>query len=242
MSEKPYKVIIPGINGGGAQVFEAESPEEMQQQFQQAQENATAKIRELAAQNQALQEEMQKNQPAAQATNGGPDGFDKQRYFALLYENPVEAQKYAMSFAIGMPIEDFVKDYQQVRQGANLGIQNAVNAQFAQKHPELLQVGQEDDIHNATEISKILTENGWNYTINNLEAAYAVAKTNNKLKLPNINMAPEAELRPVPTTVSRPTGAGNMSEAAEMEWLSDPKTPLPKVKEYLERKYPGGRA
>ena len=50
MSEKPYKVIIPGINGGGSQVFEAETPEEMQQQFQQAQENATAKIRELASQ------------------------------------------------------------------------------------------------------------------------------------------------------------------------------------------------
>jgi hypothetical protein len=48
MSEKPYKVIIEGQNGAGNQVFEAETPEELQTKFQEAQTHATAKIREQA--------------------------------------------------------------------------------------------------------------------------------------------------------------------------------------------------
>ncbi len=237
MSEKPYKVIIPGINGGGSQVFEAETPEEMQQQFQQAQENATAKIRELASQNEQLQNLVEQGKPAAAAA-AGPDGFDKQKYFNLLYENPVEAQKYSMQFVLGAPVDDFIREYQTVRGGALMGIQNAVNAQFAQKHPELLQVPQEDDVHNAEVISKILTENGWQYNLNNLEAAYAVAKTSNKLKLPNANFSPEATLPTVPTTVTRPTGHVNTSES-EDEFLRT--APLSKVKDYLEKKYQGSQ-
>jgi ribosomal protein L18 len=58
-----------------------------------------------------------------------------------------------------------------------------VNSQFAQKHPELLEASREDDIHNAEAIAKILMEYGWTYNLNNLEAAYAVAKTQGKLKL-----------------------------------------------------------
>lgn len=238
MSEKAYKVVIPGINGGGAQVFEAETPEEMQQQFQQAQENATGKIRELAQQNEQLQQQIQQLNPAPANKGNDPEGFDRQRYFSLLYENPIEAQKYAMQFVIGAPVEEFMKDYQTVRGGAMMGIQNAVNAQFAQKHPELLQVPQEDDVHNATVISKILTDNGWSYNLNNLEAAYAVAKTNNQLKLQNTTFAPEANLPPAPSTITRPSGSVNTSESEE-EFLRT--APLEKVKAFLEKKYSSAR-
>lgn len=239
MSDKPYRVIVPGVNGGGSQVFEAETPEEMQEQFRQAQENATALIRQQAQQIEDFKQQAQQFAPKEQSKD--PNGFDKQKYFNMLYENPVEAQKYALSFAIGMPVDDFVKDYQTVRNGAHMGIQNAVNAQFAQKHPELLQVPQEDDVHNANVISKILTDNGWQYNINNLEAAYAVAKTNNQLKLQNTSFSPEATLPLAPTTVTRPTGSQNNSES-ENEFLNNPNTPTHKIKEYLEKKYSGQRA
>ena len=237
--DKQYRVVVPGIDGGGSQVFEADTPEELQSQFQQAQENATAKIRELAQQAENYRQQVEQLAPAAAApqANGDPSGFNRQKYFNLLYENPVEAQKYVMQFSIGMPVEDFIKDYQTVRGGALAGMQNMVNAQFAQKHPELLQVPQEDDVYNAEVISKILTENGWAYNLNNLEAAYAVAKTQNKLKLPNLANGPEATLVPAPTVVSRPTGAADSSQA-EDEFLRT--APLDKVKQYLEKKYPAG--
>jgi len=226
---------VPGIDGGGSQVFEADTPEELTQQFQQAQENATAKIRELAQQNEAFQQRIEQLTPAA--PGGGPEGFNKQKYFNLLYENPIEAQKYAMQFVIGAPVDDFLKDYNTVRQGSLAGMQNMVNAQFAQKHPELLQVPQEDDIYNAKVISEILTENGWTYNLNNLEAAYAVAKTQGKLKLNAAPAGPEATLIPAPTVVSRPTGAADSTQA-EDEFLRT--APLDKVKQYLEKKYPSG--
>ena len=236
--DKAYKVVIPGIDGGAAQVFEAETPEELAQKFQEAQTNATAKIRELAQQNEQFQEQIQQLTPATPAGKD-PEGFDRQEYFRMLYENPVAAQKYAMQFVIGAPVDQFLQDYQTVRGGAMMGIQNAVNAQFAQKHPELLQVPQEDDIKNAEVISKILTDNGWAYNLNNLEAAFAVAKTNNQLKLNSNSFSPEAILPPAPTTVSRPTGQVNTSESEE-EFLRT--GPLTKVKEYLEKKYANTRA
>ena len=235
--DKQYKVVVPGINGGGSQVFEAETPEELAQQFQQAQENATSKIRELAQQNEAYEQQIQQLTPQ-QVQGALPNGFEKQKYFNLLYENPVEAQKYAMQFVIGAPVDDFMKDYQHVRGGALAGMQNMVNAQFAQKHPELLEVPREDDVHNAEEIAKILTENGWQYNINNLEAAYAVAKTQGKLKLREAAPYPEANLAPAPSVVTRPTGSGGQSAEAEEEYLRT--APLDKVKAYLEKKYPQG--
>ena len=86
----------------------------------------------------------------------------------------------------------------------------------------------------------ILTWNRANspYTPNNLEAAYAVAKTSNKLKLPNANFGTEATLPVVPTTVSRPIGQVNTSES-EDEFLRT--APLSKVKDYLEKKYQGSQ-
>jgi hypothetical protein len=233
MSDKPYKVIVPGINGGGSQVFEAETPEEMQQQFQQAQENATAKIRELAAQVETFQQQIQQTKPP---DTTDPNAFDRQKFFSMLYEKPEEAITYAIEKKLGVNLPDFMQDYQTVRTGAQIGIQNAVNAQFAQKHPELLQVtSQEDDLHNGKVLADILTEHGWSYTVANLDAALALAKAENKLKLMNASFSPEAQLPPAPTTVSRPTGQVNSSEA-EDEFLRT--APINKVKEYLEKKYP----
>lgn len=236
MSDKPYKVIIPGIDGGGSQVFEADSQEELNQKLVDAQTNATQKIRELASANQQYEQQIQQLTPAQQQTQ--PDGFDKQKFFSDLYERPADAIAYALEKKLGIGLDEFLNDYQQVRAGSQLSVQNAVNAQFAQKHPELLQVPQEDDVHNAQVISKILTDNGWVYNLNNLEAAYAVAKTNSQLKLPNTNFAPEVQLAPAPTTIQRPTGSINTTEAEE-EFLRT--APLDKVKTYLEKKYPSSQ-
>lgn len=232
--DKQYKVVVPGIDGGNSQVFEADTPEEMAQQFQQAQINATAKIRELASQNEAFQQQIEQLTPQQQQ-QANANGFDRQQFFNKLYESPDEAIAYALEKKLGVNLNDFMQDYQQVRAGSQLSVQNAVNAQFAQKHPELLQVPQEDDIHNAKVISEILTENGWVYNLNNLEAAYAVAKTNNKLKLTNTPFSPEVTLPPAPTTVSRPSGQAGNSETEE-EFLRT--APLAKVRDYLEKKYP----
>lgn len=233
MSDKEFKVVIPGIDGGGSQVFEGDTQEELNQKLVDAQTNATQKIRELASANQQYEQQIQQLTPQQPQQN--PDGFDKQKFFSDLYERPADAIAYALEKKLGIGLDEFLNDYQQVRAGSQLSVQNAVNAQFAQKHPELLQVPQEDDIHNAQVISKILTDNQWVYNLNNLEAAYAVAKTGNKLKLPNTNFAPEVNMPTAPSTISRPTGSINTTEAEE-EFLRT--APLDKVKQYLEKKYP----
>src|SRR6266496_741001 len=236
MSDKPYKVVIPGVDGGGAQVFEAETPEEMQQQFQRAQENATAKIRELAQQKSALEDQVQQFTPP----NADPNAANgtRQQFYNDFYQNPDTAIVGALERTLGISMDAFKTDYAKVRAGASMAERSQIASTFAQKHPELLQVSsQEDDAHNGQEIEKILNDHQWPFTVDNLEAAFAVAKTQGKLKLNETQFAPEARMIPVPSTVSRPTGQVNTS-VSEEEFMRT--TPLANLKKYLEEKYSHG--
>lgn len=236
MSDKQFKVVIPGVDGGGAQVFEADSQDELVEKLKTAQENATAKIRELAQNNEALSQQMQQN--GGQAQQSGQTAYNKDEYITQFYNDPMKALDQYFEQRLGTSPDQFLNDYQQVRAGSQKAVMNEVSAVFAQSHPELLQVSAEEDKHNANVISQILTDNGWSYNVKNLEAAYAVAKVEGKLKLGQTSPFPEATLLPSPTTITRPTGAVNNS-ASEEEFLQT--APLSKVKEYLEKKYAGSR-
>lgn len=240
MADKLYKVIIEGAEGAGDQVFEAETPEELAQKFKDAQTNATAKIRELSQEKAALTEQLaaveQVASPADSPTNGG---FDRDRYFKLLYADPVAAQDYVLSATIGMPVKDFMTDYTNtVRPGAALATKNAVNAAFVQKHPEVLQVSPEDDLHNSKIILEIIHERNWPYDVKNLEAAFALAKDGGKLKLPPQDTTMPEITPPVPTTVTRPSVQANTSESEE-QFLRT--APTDEVRKYLERKHASTR-
>lgn len=241
MSEKPYKVIIEGQNGAGNQVFEAETPEELQTKFQEAQTHATAKIREQAQENTTLREQLaalQSNiEPVAPNGNGAANN---QQLFQTLYNSPVQFIKDGLSQAIGMPFDDFIKDYTKtVRPGAEMAKINAVNAAFVQKHPELLSVSPEDDLHNANAMRKIIADNGWEYNERNLHAAFALAKNDGYLKIAPAAAGAEVVMQPVPTTVTRPAAAANTSESEE-HFLRT--APTEKVREFLEKKYASARS
>jgi hypothetical protein len=179
MSEKPYKVIIEGQNGAGNQVFEAETPEELQTKFQEAQTHATAKIREQAQELQTVKERLaalESRRTATTPANGG-NGFSRDKYFQLLYQDPIAAQDYVLGHRIGQPVDQFLNDYAKtVRPGAEMAKINAVNAAFVQKHPELLSVSPEDDLHNANAMRKIIADNGWEYSERNLHAAVCLGE------------------------------------------------------------------
>lgn len=231
-------VKIPGTNGAGDEVFEAETHEALVAKLAEAKGNATRKIAEQQA---AISEYESKVYAAPQPVNTTPvpdNQFDRQRYFNSLYDDPLVATRYALKHILGRDPEEAFKDYEQIRQGALLGQQQATNAAFVQKHPELLQVTQAEDQENAHTISKIITDNGWAYTLNNLEAAYAVAKTSNRLKLPQAaSTTPPVPEPVVPTTVSTPAATGTDAARQEEEFLRT--APMDKVRDYLERKYAG---
>lgn len=239
MADKLYKVIIEGTEGRGSQVFEAETPEELQEKFKQAQTHATAKIDELDAKVKGLEEQLasvEQVTPSVPQTNGG---FDRDHYFKLLYADPVAAQDYVLSATIGMPVKDFMTDYTNtVRPGAALATKNAVNAAFVQKHPEVLQVSPEDDLHNSKIILEIIHERNWPYDVKNLEAAFALAKDGGKLKLPPQETTMPEITPPVPTTVTRPSVQANTSESEE-QFLRTAATE--DVRKYLEKKYASTR-
>jgi hypothetical protein len=227
MSEQPYKIVIPGVDGGGAQVFEANTQEELVEKLRTAQENATAKIRELAQTNEALASQINNNSP-----NGGEEvPYDKQQFFSNLYQNPDDAIIGVLERKMGMKFDDFQRDYQNTRLGSQKAIQNEVSAVFAQRHPELLQVSTDEDKQNAETLSKILADNQWNFNINNLEAAYALARTQGKLKLPTDSGYAEVRMPPAPSSMTRPTGAVNSSESLQ-EFFN--KGSIAEIRKYFE--------
>lgn len=225
MAEKPYKVIIEGANGAGSQVFEAETPEELQTQFQQAQTHATAKIREQAQELEQLrQRELEREKPPA---NGHTQDDEISK-----------AWKQGIATAFGLPFDTLAQKLAKMDQVTSIQERSFVNQSLAVKHPELLEVSQEDDLHNGTVISKIVEELGGNYTESIADAAFALGKQRGLLKLKLVPVGEEVALTPVPTTVSRPAAAANTSESEE-HFLRT--APVEKVREYLEKKHAAGQ-
>src|SRR2546430_11295951 len=105
MADKAYKVIIEGENGAGSQVFEAETPEELQTQFKEAQTHATAKIREQAQELQAAKERLATLEAAAPAANSNPDMAWRKQFF-----------KEGLTEIFGAPIEEVIQDYGRISQ------------------------------------------------------------------------------------------------------------------------------
>lgn len=232
------EIRIPGQNGAGDEVFTAENHEELSKKLAESKGHATRKI----AEQQATISEYESNGHAVQVSSAAQtqvkDGeFDRTKYFNMLYENPLQAQEYALKFVLGgRDPKEFVSEYDQIREGALLGRQNAINAQFVHNHPELLQVTPADDQENAKTIDGIIKANGWSYTLNNLEAAYAVAKVQSKLKLPEAQQQQQQE-PVVPVTAGRPAAQQTSAEQQEAEFLRT--GDINKVREYLEKKYQG---
>src|SRR5258708_1873189 len=102
MADKQFRVIIEGENGAGSQVFEAETAEELQDQFKTAQTHATAKIREQAQELQAANARLaalESNiEPAA--PNGGTDSAWRKQFF-----------KEGLSEIFGTPIDEVIRQY-----------------------------------------------------------------------------------------------------------------------------------
>lgn len=233
MAEKQFKVIIPGENGGGDQVFYYDTPEELQEKFVNAQTHATAKIRELSGRLTTAEQQLAATN---QAIASGNNGVDRGDFFETFYKDPREAGKQLLSDIFGAPIDAVINDYATVvRPAAQRSNIAAVDNEFVRQHPELMEVSQQDDLHNATAIRNIIIERGWNYDVDTLNDAYTIAAQQGQLKLHRINVQPSSSALPsVPTTVTRPSSQPNTSES-EQKFYQTAK--LSDMRAYIEKKF-----
>src|SRR6266566_2159544 len=105
MADKAYKVIIEGTDGRGSQVFEADTPEELQTQFKEAQTHATAKIAQQDKENTELKQRLANLEASiepAPPVKSNPDNAWRKEFF-----------KQGLTEILGVPVEDFIKDYTQ---------------------------------------------------------------------------------------------------------------------------------
>jgi hypothetical protein len=232
--ESKQKLIIPGENGRGDQVFEYSSVEDLAEKFKQAQTNATRKI---AEQEQALQEARAAVVP--KVTPPTSNGFDQQHYLNLLASNPLGANKYIMGFEDAWP-EDIREDYADVRTTAKQMKYNATFAAFGRIHPELLKVAPEDDVNNGKAIAKELTEMGVPEgevpSMKQLEGAFNNLKAAGRLKLPQDTVATTtATTVDAPTVISSSSTSAPSATDAEEKFLRT--APLDQVRAHLEKEH-----
>lgn len=229
MADKPFKVIIEGEDGRGSQVFEAETAEELQNQFKEAQTHATKKIaeqdRELQATKERLAQLEANIEPAAAPTNGGTDTAWRKQFF-----------KEGLSEIFGAPIDDVLQDYQRISQTTEQIRLNALGNSLLQECPEIAGTSEADQIENGKKIAKYVEENGMPMTLAGLKAATVLLEREGKLKVTPGDT--QDILPPVPTTVTRPSVQVN-TDQSEKQFLAT--APTEEVRKYLEKKFANSR-
>jgi len=226
MADKQYKVIIEGENGAGSQVFEAETPEELQEKFKEAQTHATAKIREQAQELQSTKERLaalEANIEPTKPANGGTDTAWRRQFF-----------EEGLTEIFGAPIKDVIQDYGRISQTTEQIRLNALGNSLIQECPEIAGTSEADQIENGKKIAKYVEENGMPMTLAGLKAATVLLEREGKLKLAPIDN--QEVLPPVPTTVTRPSAQVN-TDQTEKEFLRT--APTEDVRKYLEKKFAG---
>lgn len=218
---KKVKIEVPGPDGANPEVFwgegatEADAYQAAAAKVAEGKQHATQKIHEQQQQLEELQARLTPAEPPPAA-----NGFDRQAYFNTLYEDPLKAFDLAFTQRFGMSPEDATQQWERMSQVEQIVQARTVAAQFASKHPELLQVTPDQDRANGSMIEKIINENGWAYTEKNLEAAYALALHQGKLKLPAQANAETSPPSP-PATLTNNGGSGdNVDEAALLSGMT----------------------
>lgn len=224
MADKQYKVIIEGTDGRGSQVFEADTPEEMQNQFKEAQTHATAKIAEQDRENSELKHRLatlESSIEPADKANGNTDTAWRKQFF-----------KEGLTEIFGAPIEEVIKDYGRISQTTEQIRLNALGNSLLQECPEIAGTSEADQIENGKKIAKMVEEQGWPTTLQSLKAATVLLEREGKLKVAPVDN--QDVLPPVPTTVTRPSAPVN-TDQAEKEFLRT--APTEDVRKYLEKKF-----
>ncbi|SRR6266851_2785535 len=241
MAEKPYRVVIEGEGGRGSQVFEAETPEEMQQQFQNAQTHATKKIGEQAQEIAQLRQLAAEAQ--AQARNGARNQIvDVGERTNTLLSDPDAYIEKSISRRLGVNnLDEVLQSYDATRRAAAQSAINSTAAEFFEKFPEWNSLSDEDRRYNGNVLQAVVDRNGWNPSdLNDVTQAYALAQGGKLLRglVGTVDLPIDYGFGTVsvPTTVTRPSAQVNTSES-ENHFLST--APTEKVREYLEKKFQG---
>lgn len=203
VTDKPvFRLVVPGVDGSGDEVFEADSQDALNTKLAEAKQHATRKIREQAAELELLK-------APAPVQSAAAGDFDTQAWFNKMYSNPLDAIDTWAEERFGLPVPALAERLREMGEVTQAQQDLMVQGKFAKAHPELLQVPPEDDLQNSKEIYGIMNERKWEHNVGNLEAAYAVAKERGKLKLPSaVAASADADATPVPPiTITSTTGA-----------------------------------
>lgn len=180
-----YRYEIDLGDGGGKQVFEGETYEDLIEKLGKAQEHATRKIRELSAQKKA------DPTPTAPVVN-------EEEEFVLSQElmvNPTKAVEKVFEKLVGKPLSAFKNDMQRLEafERAQRETENAKS--FVQSHPEYVA-----DKHNGNLMENYLRTFNMEGSPENIEKAFTALSERGLLKLKTDNTQDPEETPTTPTT------------------------------------------
>ena len=242
MSDAPqtFRREIDLGDGSGKQVFEGATEAELSDKLATAQMHASKKIREQAQLLQTREQELAELQsrmtPKEEPVPEG--GFDRQAYFAKLYEDPMAANDMYLERRFGMPVDELRGKLQRMDEAAVVLQQRKAIESVGARYPMFAQLSQEDNNANGIVIDKILKEHGWELDEGHLEAAILMAKERKLLKMPVEGERIPAE-EPPATLGGSNTGATANGGFNEEEFKRT--ATADQWRTYLKQKYAGAR-
>ena len=214
----PQKEI--NITLGDGSVIKADSWEEAVKVAAKMKEDTSAALKTERAEREALKQQLESIQAQmVQANQPKPDpnGFDKQRYFELLNNDPVMAQNYVDAHRFGLGDPSQVPGYfTNMANSISVMEGQMLAGQFLQRHDDFPQSA--ESAKAVREQFQVLQQQGYPATADTMDMAYQ--------QLVNAGRIKPVELQPEPEPETNPSlgGSGsiiNDTEIAKAEQMSN---------------------
>jgi hypothetical protein len=195
-----WEARVEAIDGSGVQVYKGKTKDEVSAKLIQAQQHATAKIRQQEEERQRLlAEEPADLAPVRKRLAPRKLTADEQFEFAeaMSSGDPTKINR-AMAkrdeIILGGPVEEVVGQVNETRDALEFESYKATAKSFMKQNPDVAFTKQLGD-----DIDAILSENNWAYTVRNLNKALAQLTTEGKITSKVSTPATEEDL-PIPTS------------------------------------------
>ena len=171
-----------------------------------------ASLDQMQAQMGTLQAQIEAAKPREVPANG----FDKERYYKLLSDDPVTANDYWFEHRFGRKPEDVAQDFQQLDQRITAFEGQSLAAGFVNQHPEFPQDA--DSAITFTERMSILTREGHPANLNTMELAWAQLTKEGRIKPLEEEKDDREQL---PPSLGGTNSSMSPSELQKVETMSD---------------------
>lgn len=206
---------------GDGSVVKAASIEEAFKTVAKMKEDTAAELRRVREEAQSYRSQVDdftaREQAARQAASGNTKEFNRDHYYQLLNQDPIEAQNYIDRHRFG--VDNPVESFNYMRQSVDSLTQQTVAASFLQQHADDFPAGDAEAAKRLTERVTNLTNEGMPFNVRTLNLAYSELIQEGTIK--PVEKTQDEVIVPNPSLTGGSSQAASQAELSKIENMSD---------------------